>query len=261
MPDSQPDAARPQPAAEPPYSALAAGYDLVMAHVDYDFWAGYAHGRLQEHHPEARSVFELACGTGSLALALQPLGPYDYAATDAAPEMIRVARRKAEHAGSPVRFEVADFREARPEAPVDAVVLLYDGLNYLHAAGDVGRLLRAAHAALRPGGVFLFDQSTPANSLNNQEFFEDEGAAEGFAYVRRSRYDADTRLHTTSFELTVAGRRYREEHVQRAYTIAEIRALLDATPFTVEAAYDGFTTATATAASERVHWVVRRGPA
>ena len=50
-----------------PYSALAAGYDAVMAHVDYPFWAAYLQSLLREHHPEAETLVELGCGTGQHA--------------------------------------------------------------------------------------------------------------------------------------------------------------------------------------------------
>ncbi len=241
-----------------PYTALAAGYDVVMAHVDYAHWAAYAHERLQAYHPDPQSVLELGCGTGSLALALQPLGPYRYTATDRAPAMLRVARRKAARAGVPVAFDVADFADFRVAEPVDAVVLLYDGLNYLLVQEHVAALLRGACAALRPGGVFLFDQSTPANSINNDAYFEDEGRTPHFAFTRRSRYDPAARLHTTTFDLTVGARRFHEHHVQRAYDLDEIRVLLRASPLEEAAAYDDFTTRPATDASERIHWVARR---
>lgn len=241
-----------------PYSALAAGYDVVMEHVAYDAWAEYAHGLLQQHHPDPRTLLELGCGTGSLALELQPLGPYDYTGTDASPEMIRVARAKAQLIGAPVRFDVADFTDFRVEEPVDAVVLLYDGLNYLLEEEGVRALLRCAYEALKRGGIFLFDQSTPANSINNEAFFEDTGAAEAFQYVRRSRYDRERRIHTTTFELTIEGRDYEETHRQRAYALGEIRALIRETSFEELAAYNDLSTAPATEATERIHWVLRK---
>ena len=242
----------------PPYAALAAGYDVVMAHVDYAHWAAYAHERLQAHHANPRSILELGCGTGSLALALQPRGPYRYRATDGSPEMIRMARQKAASTGLPVTFDVADFTDFRVDEPVEAVVLLYDGLNYLLEPDRVAALLRCAHAALKPSGVFLFDQSTPANSINNADYFEDEGRAPHFTYLRRSRYDDASRLHTTTFYLNVGDEHFQEQHVQRAYDLAEIRALVQTTPFDEMAAYDDFTTDPATDASERIHWVLRR---
>ncbi len=240
----------------PPYTTLAQGYDVVMAHVDYEGWAAYVHRLLQRHHPEAREVLELGCGTGTLSLLLQPLGPYRYTPTDSASAMLDVARRKAKIAEVPIHFDEADFTQLEATASADAVLLIYDGLNYLLKEEQVRALLRGVHQALRPGGVFIFDQSTPANSVNNS--FEGEGILGSFGYVRRSRYDEERRLHFTLFGLQSDGRRCMERHVQRAYTLEEIRALVEESPLDEEAAYHEHTTDPATPETERIHWVLRK---
>lgn len=253
----------------PPYSALAAGYDLVMAHVDYPEWAEYVLDLLDEHAPEAASILELGCGTGSLGFELQRLGEaftgqpggFRYLGTDASEPMIRVARAKARSAGriaGRLPFAVADFTDYTVEEPFDVALLLFDGINYLLDAEQIEATLRATAEAVVPGGLFILDQSTPANSLNNAEYFQDEGEADAFKYVRRSHYDPESRLHTTEFDLTVLGEDTHEAHVQRAYERAEIEALIEASPFEIVAAYDGFEMDPATDESERIHWVLRR---
>ena len=240
------------------YAALAAGYDEVMAHVAYDDWARYAHARLSETNTGVCDVLELGCGTGSLAVRLQPMGPYRYTATDGQPAMLRVAREKADAWGVPVTFRTAQFTDFEADAPIDAVVLLYDGLNYLLEEAQVQQLFACARAALRPGGLFLFDQSTPANSEDNADFFSEVGRTEAFSYVRQSRYDPASRLHTTTFEISVDGQMHREEHVQRAYSVAAVRRLLQEGGLAEVAAYDDFSTKPATERSHRVHWLARR---
>ena len=249
-----------------PYDALAAGYDVVMAHVDYGGWAEYVLRLFDAHGLRPRSILELGCGTGSLALELQERseGGFHYLGTDRSATMIRVAHAKAEMAGrggGDLAFAVADFTErpaGTPEERFDAILLLYDGLNYLLREDEVAALFEAVAAGLAPGGMVIVDQSTPANSLNNEAYFEDAGEADRFAYVRRSRYDPAAGLHTTEFDLTIDGRTYAEQHVQRAYSRAEIDALVAASPLEVVAAYDGFTTDPAGDASERIHWVLQR---
>jgi SAM-dependent methyltransferase len=240
-----------------PYSVLAAGYDVVMEHVPYEEWAGYVHGLITDYSPEARTVLELGCGTGSFALALARMAPYRYAATDGSETMLGVARGKAEMEGADIQFSVVDFTDFRLERPVDVVVLLYDGLNYLTESQDLERLFACAHAALTPGGVFIFDQSTPANSINNEAFFEDSGEAEGFRYRRSSSFDRETGLHSTVFEFDILGETYREEHVQRAYTLSDVRNVAEKAAFRVEGTFDDFSRDQAGEGSERIHWVVR----
>ena len=243
-----------------PYSQLAAGYDAVMAHVDYPFWAGYVRDLLRRHAPEARSVVELGCGTGALADLLQPLGPppdgYAYRAYDGSDAMLDIARATV---ASDVTFAALDFRDPIPGPPADAILLVYDGLNYLTDPADVATLLGHIAAALAPGGVAIVDQSTPANSENHADGFDDEGVTDRFAFRRTSRYDAATRLHTTTFEIqTPDGEQHVEQHVQRAYALDEIRHLAAEAGLATVAVYDDFELEPATDATERAHWVWQR---
>lgn len=242
----------------PPYTILAAGYDFVMSHVDYTYWAEFIHTLLMRHRPEARTILELGCGTGSLAMSLQPRGGYTYLATDISAEMINVGRHKAEEDGADVRFERVDFTDFEVDTPVDVILLLYDGLNYLLEKDPIRGLMRSAYGALAEDGMFIVDQSTPANSIRNESFFEHSDRVGIFSYHRRSRYDPETRLHRTTLDLSVENDEFREEHVQRAYELREIEELALEAGFQVEAAYDGFSTSPGTEDSERIHWILRR---
>ena len=44
---------------------------------------------------------------------------------------------------------------------VDCAVCCLDSLNYVTEPADCRETLRRVHAALAPGGVFLFDVNTP----------------------------------------------------------------------------------------------------
>lgn len=241
-----------------PYSVIAKGYDLIMAHVDYDYWAQYTDQLLWQFHENPLSVRELGCGTGTFAIHLQPLGPYEYTATDISPFMVDMARQKAEHEEAPIQFEIEDFSSFTVKSPHDVIVLLYDGLNYLLEEDKVLSLFECCMKALKPGGIFFFDQSTPANSINNEAYFSDEGSMEGFSYIRRSEYNKSTCLHTTTFEIQLGEETFFEKHVQRAYSQDTVKALLEKAGFKIEMAFDGFTAKPASDLSERIHWLVRR---
>ncbi|NNE70456.1 MAG: class I SAM-dependent methyltransferase [Rhodothermales bacterium] len=229
-----------------------------MEHVDYDLWASHVQGLLQDFAPETEKILELGCGTGSFALAMRQLADYTYVATDGSERMIKVARAKAEMEGADLQFETADFTDFRVDHPLDAVLLLYDGLNYLLDSKDLARMFDCVFRALRPGGVFVFDQSTPANSVNNEALMEDSGEAEGFSYVRHSSYDPTTRIHSTVFEIQVLGREFREEHRQRAYSLREILRASRKAGFECVAHLEDFGHDEASEESERIHWVLRK---
>lgn len=242
-----------------PYSRLATGYDAVMAHVDYPGWAAHVAHLLRRHAPEAHEIVEIGCGTGSLVLALDAISDYRLRGYDGSPDMVEEARRKAALAGIDISFGTLGFHEPIPGPPGDAVVLVYDGLNYLLREPEVQTLFARVHDALAPGGVFIVDQSTPSNSLNHVGEFDDEGETDAFDYVRAGHYDPETQLHTTTFELYLPGGEiHHERHEQRAYSRAEMAALIAASPLDMEAAYNAFTLDPADDASERIHWVLRR---
>lgn len=97
--------------------------------------------------PPGASVVEVGCGSGVLACELTDAG-FEVHGFDASPAMIELARETAPEA----RFEVAPFETAElPEC--DAVIAMGEVLNY----GDIRAFLPRAAAALRAGGLLLFD--------------------------------------------------------------------------------------------------------
>ena len=260
------------------YRELAPVYDAVMDHVDYDRWARYVHQCIQTHAVAALeeddtrdrrrplSVLELGGGTGSLACRLQPLGGYRYVLTDGAAAMVKQARQKiaAETDGvSPeavtcaqARFPDIDAPEVVQHAPFDAIVLVYDGLNYLTTPDEVTTCFGRMSELLRTGGIGVVDHATPTNSEDNDAEFTDRGMVDGVSYVRHSRYDATTQQHHTVFEIVRGGQCIREEHTQQTYAPGEIRDCVDRSPLQEVAAYDGFSFNPATDRSHRVHWVL-----
>lgn len=238
-----------------PYTALASVYDLVMQHVDYAEWAGYVEALLSEYAPQVQDVLECGCGTGRFAEELLRLKSLRYLATDASSDMIDVARSTVQATG--IEFDVADFRHFEVKRRFDAVLLLYDGINYLLHEDEIRAVLSSVRRHLRSGGVFIFDQSTPANSLNNRDFFEDSGANEKGSYLRRSEYDAETQLHHTWFDIQIGGKTFHEHHIQKAYPASHLWSLISDSEWTVLAALDGFGHDPASERSERVHWILR----
>jgi len=242
-----------------PYSVLAQGYDAVMAHVRYERWAQYIHSLIQRYAPGTSEVLELGCGTGSFILALYRVGGYkQVGGSDRSEAMLAVARQKAQRFSAPARFWVEDFTRLSMDSPWEAIVLIYDGLNYVLHLEEVARTLQGIYHRVKPGGLFVFDQSTPANSLNNAGYFEDMGKLPAFSYIRRSEYDSEQRLHRTYFLMEYQGEQYLEEHVERAYELQEMAWAIEQTPFIVEGVFHEMTDQPGTEASERLHWVLRR---
>ena len=240
------------------YSAFAAGYDRMMADVDYDGWAGYIDGFLKE--AGAKSVLECACGTGSLTVRLGRMG-YAVIGSDLSEDMLMVARQKALDAGLRLLpFIRQDMRRIVLHKPVDAVVSACDGVNYLLDGAE--DFFRAAHGALKPGGRLLFDVSSAyklSAVLGNNTF---AAVGEDWAYIWENTYHprlARVDMLLTGFLKQSAGyARFEERHTQRAFTEAELRASLKNCGFEDIRVFEAFTGNAPSETAERLQFTARK---
>jgi SAM-dependent methyltransferase len=105
----------------------------------------------------ARSVVDVGCGTGTLPCLLAARG-LDVVGVDPAAASLEVARHKP-HADR-VRWVVGGAAEL-PPLQVDLVTMTGNVAQVFLADEDWAAALRAVHAALRPGGRFVFETRRP----------------------------------------------------------------------------------------------------
>jgi SAM-dependent methyltransferase len=134
------------------YAAFARFYDAVQG--DRADAAAYARSLLERHHPRARDVLELACGTGSILAMLR--SQYEVVGVDLSEEMLAVARRKLPG----VELVRADMTRVRLGRRFDAVLCLYDSINHLLRWRQWEAVFGRAREHLQPDGVFVFDLNT-----------------------------------------------------------------------------------------------------
>ena len=133
-----------------PYATYGHFYDATQGTRD---GADYLR-LLQRHHSQARTLLEIACGTGA---QLVPLAKhYEVTGLDVSRTMLRYARRKLPavkfHHQSMVGFKLA--------VTFDAVICPYDSMNHLLRFEDWVGTFKAAKRHLNPNGVFIFDINT-----------------------------------------------------------------------------------------------------
>lgn len=234
---------------KPTYSVLADIYDIVMSDVDYETWADYLDEIILMHQPMARSILELACGTGTIALSLEELDCYKISATDGSPDMIRIAKKKADEADSRIDFRTMNFLDLSFEEKFDVVYMVFDSLNYLHKKEEIIQLHRQVKSILNPDGIFVYDFTTPRNSRKAIRFLDNESKDINgqFRYHRKSSFNAKERIHTNKFHIEKLNEntgniveKFEEQHQQKIYTLEEIKSAINQTDFDIIQAYDGF---------------------
>jgi len=133
-----------------PYAVYGPFYDATQGPRDGSNYLRL----LQQHHPRARTLLEIACGTGA---NLAPLAKhYSVTGLDLSPTMLRYARAKLPG----VEFYCQNMAGFHLEKTFDAVICPYDSINHLLSFRDWVRTFKAVKRHLNPGGIFIFDINT-----------------------------------------------------------------------------------------------------
>lgn len=247
------------------YEGFADVYDELMNDVDYDAWSQYLIRLIEAHLPEPAvpAVADLACGTGAFCMRFAKRG-YRVIGVDCSADMLRIAGQKARSSGLSIPFVQQDMRALTLHKPVDVVTVCCDGVNYLSTLADADAFFAAAYRSLVPGGLLLFDVSSAyklTHILDGQTFGD---VTEDCTYLWQNCFDKSSRCIEMALTFFVReGERYRrfdETHIQRAYTQAEIDALLTKNGFTVLGCFAAFTDAAPAADTERIQWIAKRSP-
>ena len=191
--------------------------------------------------PRVSSACDLACGTGTTALALAREGIKMFA-VDLSPAMCRLARGKARHARLPLRVVCADMRKFRLPEQVDLITCEYDALNHVPRKADLRMVAKAVARALRPGGYFFFD-------VNNRAGFERYWwrtfwiEQPGVVVVMRNSHDSRRNRAWCELEWFVREgglwRRHHERVDEVCWSPDEIRGVLQEAGFDRLRAWDG----------------------
>lgn len=253
-----------------PYSAIAALYDHLMRHVNYIRWATYVIDlfRLSKDDSNGngaparmpRTVLELACGTGKLMLELAKAG-YRVIGMDRSPAMLRVASRRLQSENVAPTLWCGNMQWPAMQMPVDAVLCLYDSLNYCQSLTEVAQVLQGAAQILRPGGLFIFDVCTLRNCKRNFRNYTENDGCGRYSYTRYTHFDSDLQLQYNEFVIVDERRPHQqllEQHVQKIYALREIRSLIAAGPWHEAGCFDGMSRRPGTERADRVHFVLQK---
>jgi SAM-dependent methyltransferase len=168
-------------------------------------------------------IVDLGCGSGIAAEQWSRAG-YDVLGIDLSLAMIDIARRRAPQA----EFRVGSFLDAEIPSCV-AVASIGECFSYLfdgaRAEQRLNRLFRRIHAALQPGGVFVFDVVTPGRVPGGGPR-QQHRLGDDWAVLVTAEEDRRRRVltrHITSFRrVGESYRRDSEVHRQRLFDPQEL---------------------------------------
>lgn len=250
------------------YTSFAAVYDTFMDNVPYEEWGTYLHGLLIEYGIEDGLILDLGCGTGTMTELMASCG-YDMTGVDYSEEMLEIAMQKRVESGHDILYLRQDMREFELYGTVRAVVSICDSMNYITEPDDLEQVFRLVNNYLDPGGIFIFDLNTEykyQELLGSQTIAEERDMC---SFIWDNYYYEEEKINEYELTLFVEDsklsketghdicRKFQEMHYQRAYSVAEIKALLEVGGMEFVAAYDAFTRNAPREDSERIYIIAR----
>jgi len=234
-----------------PYNKLALIYDQLMSHVNYKNWAEYVIKLFQYGNIKVKSVIDISCGTGSLLLHFDTK-KFDRWGSDISYPMITKAQSKFNQN----IFLTNDVKNiATKSNKFDAVIFLYDSLNYLRNEKQINSLFREVNRILVNGGIFVFDVITDLLCRTHYKNFEEEENWEENGYIRHSYYDEINHVQQNDFRIRIGKNIFFESHVQTVFSEEQISNAIKNNEFELTAQLDDFSFHISDDDSERIHYV------
>jgi SAM-dependent methyltransferase len=136
---------------QPVFSRSARIYDAVYASIrDYPDEAGELDRLIQGRRPGAKTLLDVACGTGA---HLEHLTGYEAEGLDLDPEMLAVARERL----PAVPFHEGDMADFDLGKRFDAVVCMFSSIGYVQTEERLRSAIAAMARHLEPGGVLVVE--------------------------------------------------------------------------------------------------------
>jgi dTDP-3-amino-3,4,6-trideoxy-alpha-D-glucopyranose N,N-dimethyltransferase len=135
------------------FSETAHVYDLIYDAIgkDYAGESSEIKAMLDRRNPGARTLLDVACGTGGHLRYLKD--HYEVTGVDLDPAMIEAARHRLDR----TPLVVGDMRSLDLGRTFDAVICLFSSIGYLADEGELETAVRSMAGHLNPKGVLIVD--------------------------------------------------------------------------------------------------------
>ncbi len=242
------------------YSNLSKVYDVFMDNVDYKKWGKYLYSLLKEFDINEGLILDLGCGTGNICEYLSGK-KYDMIGVDNSSEMLSIAQEKNVKLKKDILYLNQDMRDFELYGTVRAVISNCDSLNYITNLKELIKVFKLVNNYLDPKGIFIFDMNTgyKYEKIGDSVIAENR---EETSFIWENSYNK--KKHLNRYDLTLflkeeddLYRKKEEVHIQKAYSIDEVKSALMKSGLEFVNCYDCFTKEEPRLDSERLHFIAR----
>lgn len=242
------------------YTGFAEFYDLFMDNIPYKEWCDYLISLLKEYGVHNGLVLDMGCGTGNITELLASSG-YDMIGIDNSEDMLAAAMDKRYDSGLDILYLLQDMREFELYGTVAAAVSICDSMNYILEYDELVTVFKLVNNYLDPDGIFIFDLNTISKYENMGDTVIAENRDEG-SFIWENSYLNDKKLN--QYDLTIFAKdednrytKFEETHIQRGYTLDEIKKALNDAGLEFITAYSAFTREPVQGIEDRIYIIAR----
>ena len=179
------------------------------------------------HLRKGGRILDVACGAGRHTIELAKRG-YRVTGFDLSPALLAEARKAARTAGVKPTFVQGDMRRLPYRNAFDAAISMFTSFGYFDRPAEDREVLRGIARALRPRGKFLmelFNRDSLVARLPSQSW---QARDDGTVVLEDASFDL-LRGHFETRQVVIDRKGTREFTASvRAYTLAELKEMLDA---------------------------------
>jgi len=126
-------------------------YDAIYSFKDYAAEVAAVDGLIQKRKPGAKTLLDVACGTGAHLEHLA--ASYEVEGLDIEGALLEVARRRMPD----VVLHRGDMTDFDLEKTFDVITCLFSAIGYVQTEKGLGRAIAAMVRHLEPGGVLIVE--------------------------------------------------------------------------------------------------------
>ena len=182
------------------FSKSAEYYDAIyFAFKDYALDAAEIADRIRALQPSARTLLDVACGTGEHARLLRNAHGFEVDGIDINPDFVRIASSK-----NPVgRFTVADMVDFDLGRRYDAVICMFSSIGYVRTLAALESAFRSFKSHTNPGGVIIVEPWFPPGKLTPGRTSVRHAETPTFRVERTTTVELDEKMSVLRFDYEV----------------------------------------------------------
>lgn len=169
------------------YNDIAQFYDLMYGFKNYEAEANALKDSILTHHPAAKTLLDVGCGTGSHLQYLK--NSFDVVGVDISEGLLRQARIKLPD----VTFVQADMSNFELSRRFDVVSCMFGAIGYMDEVSKLKEALHVLSRHLTPGGVLIFEPwLSPGAFLDRKivhNYVERDGTKVSWMYTQKREGD------------------------------------------------------------------------